>query len=74
MTFMYSNWNEMEKNYPNKKKKSSKSFILQYDNQLQAMVLTILDTGGMYPCYWRDPEAGLYKITKTENEKVIMSK
>jgi hypothetical protein len=64
----------MKESYQVKNKKHFKSFDVDYDTTLQAMVLIILDTKGMYPCYLRDPEAGTYKITKTENGKLLMNK
>jgi len=56
------------------KKKAPKSYILEYNETLQAMVLRILDTEAMYPCYLKDPEAGLYKIIKTSKGKLHMVK
>ena len=50
------------------------TFELEFDETLQAMVLRILDTEGMYPCYFQDPEAGTYKIIKTSKGKLQMGK
>ena len=56
------------------KRQIPKSFELEFNETLQAMVLRILDTEGMYPCYFQDPEAGTYKIIKTSKGKLQMGK
>ena len=56
-----------------KKRKHPKSFELEYDKTRQAMVLRILDSEGMYPCYWYDAKTDRYrKIIKTSNDNVQM--
>ena len=51
-----------------------KSYVPEYNETLQAMVFRILDTDGMYPCYFIDPDAGTYKIIKTDAGKLLMTK
>ena len=57
-----------------KKKQKPKSFELEYNETLQAMVLCILDSETMCPFYLKDPEAGLYKVVKTSQGKLHMVK
>ncbi len=47
--------------------------MIEYNETLQAIVLRIVNTEGMYPCYLQDPEAGLYKIVKTRKGKLHMT-
>ena len=53
---------------------TKKSFIMEFDRGLGGVVVHILDGESVYPLYWRDPEAGLYKIEKTRNGGVKMSR
>ena len=55
-----------------KENQKPKSFEVEYSETLQAMVLCILDTDTMYPCYLKDPKAGLYKVIKTAKGKLHM--
>ena len=59
---------------PTNKKRDPKSFVWEYNKDFQAIVLRILDINGMYPLYVKDPEAGMYKIVKTSNGNLHMSK
>ena len=61
------------KNRTEKEQQTNKSFVLDYDKTREAMVIHILDTEGMYPCYWHDPESGkCRKIIKTRKGNVVM--
>jgi hypothetical protein len=64
----------MKKNNQLKKQQSQKPYELGYSEELEAMVFNILDADGMFPCYLRDPEAGMYKIIKTRAGRLQMSK
>ena len=57
-----------------KENQKPKSFEVEYNETLQAIVLCILDTDTMCPFYLKDPEAGIYKIIKTSKGKLHMVK
>ena len=61
-------------NPTNKKRQAPKSFVWEYNKDLQVMVLRILDTDGMYPFCVKDPEAGTYKVIKTSKGNLHMVK
>ena len=64
----------MKNNNHFKKQHPPKSYELEYNEEFQAMVLSVLDTEGMYPLYWRDPDAGTYRICKNQSGKLMMTK
>ena len=64
----------MERKYQKKKMKVSKSYVMEYNEALQANVFRILDPEEMFPCYFQDPEAGTYKIIKTSTGRLHMVK
>lgn len=57
-----------------KKRQAPKSYVPEYNEDLQAVVFSILDTDSMYPFYVKDPEAGIYKIIKTSKGNLQMGK
>jgi hypothetical protein len=63
-----------ENNKRHKRKQPQKSYEMDYSPELEAMILKIFDADGMYPCYLRDPDAGLYKIIKTRSGGLQMCK
>ncbi len=54
-------------------KQETKGFCPEFDKRLQAIVFRVRDPD-CYPFYLEDPENGLYKIERTKNGKVKMSK
>jgi hypothetical protein len=57
-----------------KENKPLGSYSFNYDKTLNAMVLVIVDSEGMFPFYLRDNESDLYKIMKTSKGKLQMIK
>ena len=51
-----------------------KPFDLNYDQNLEAMVLIINDTEGLFPLYLQHPKAGRYKIIQTKPGNLQMVK
>ena len=47
---------------------------VEYDDNLQAFVLRVEDPGIVYPVYWRDPQAGVYRIEKTRAGRIKMGR
>jgi hypothetical protein len=59
---------------PTNKNRVRQPFEWVYNKDLQVKVLSILDINDMYPLYLKDPDAGMYKIIRTSNGKLQMSK
>lgn len=64
----------MGKAVPQRKPQPKKSFEAEYDPVRECVILTVLDSDGMYPFLLRDPKAGTYKVIKTAAGKLKMDK
>jgi hypothetical protein len=47
-------------------------FLYYYSNELQKYVIEVLNGEFLYPCCWKDPEAGIREIRKTSNNGLQM--
>jgi hypothetical protein len=63
----------MEKSSKNHDKPILKPpFNFYYSNELQSYVIEVLNGEFLYPCRWKDPEAGIRKIIKTKKNGLQM--
>lgn len=50
-----------------------KSFLFNYDEAREAMVLEVLNAENLFPLYIKD-KAGMYRISRTNTGKLLMGK
>ena len=53
-----------------KKRKAPKSFVWDYDETSECMVLEIKDVNGMFPLILKVPSARPYRLILTQNGKL----
>ena len=64
---------EKQLNPANKKQQAPKSFVCDYDETSECMVLEIKDVEGMFPLILKVPSAGPYRITCSRSGRLQMT-
>jgi hypothetical protein len=54
------------------KERTKPPFNFYYSEELQRNVFEVLDGDSLYPCCWKDPNAGIREIRKTKNNGLQM--